>query len=205
MPITDLFWACPVCGARDGLQHGREGEGKGARCHECGSRFRRVQGARIEVLRPDGRRETASVARWLDRLPPVSQLLGERPIRQARATLRIAEAERVIREGRRYLNRIEIFGKPDDGTLRLRPDAVIFRPDRQGSDDLTWPFEGLTAIQPSSHTLQLKARDRPVASLHFASDSVRLWEELLMHAVRDFYRRTGRGDVVEFQPRISVR
>ncbi|MEJ2184486.1 MAG: hypothetical protein P8Z36_00950 [Gemmatimonadota bacterium] len=205
MALTDLFWACPICGAQDAFRGGLEGKGNGIRCSHCGSRFRRVHGASIEVERADGTREIASAAHWLDGLPPMDDLLAENPIREARATLRVAGAERVIQENGRYLNRIELFGKPQPGTLRLRPDAVTFHPDRQGSDEVTWSFEGLTAIQPSSHTLQLKGRGRPVASIRFENDSVRLWEELLMLAVRAFYRRTGRGDVVEFQPRISVR
>lgn len=202
MALTDLFWACPVCGARDAVRDGGEEKGTGARCDSCGSRFRRVHGANIEIERPDGTRQTASAAYWLDLLPPMGDFLADRPIREARATLRIAGAQRVIREHGRYLNRIELFGKADAGILRLRPDAVTF----QGSEgEVVWPFDELTAIQPSSHTLQLKARGRPVASLRFDHDSVRLWEELLMLAVGAFYRRTGRGDVVEFQPRISVR
>ncbi len=201
MALTDLFWACPVCGARDAVQDGREEKGS-ARCTRCGSQFRRVSGANIELERPDGTRETASAAHWLDRLPPMEALLSERPIREARATLRVANAERTIQEHGRYLNRIEIFGDGDEGTLRLLPDGVAFHGTR---GDVVWSFDDLTAIQPSSHTLQLKARGRPVASLRFDDDSVRLWEELLMLAVREFYRREGKGEVVEFQPRISIR
>jgi hypothetical protein len=202
MTITDLFWACPECGARDAFQGAQEEKGSDVRCRRCGSRFRRVAGAHIEVVRSDGTRESASAAHWLDALPPMEDLLAERPIREAHATLRMAETERVIREHGRYLNRIELFGKAEAGTLRLLPDAVSFQ---SSGEDVVWSFEELTAIQPSSHTLQLKARGRPVASLRFDEDSVRLWEELLMLAVGDYYRRTGKGDVVEFQPRISVR
>ncbi|HKJ91900.1 MAG TPA: hypothetical protein VJ957_01975 [Longimicrobiales bacterium] len=164
-----------------------------------------MHGALIQVTRPDGTTDTAPAARWLDTLPPLAGLLNDSPIREARATLRTAASERVIRQSGRYLNRIEIFGDPVPGTLRLLPDTVSFNPDDADTHPVAWPFDQLTAIQPSSHTLQLKARARPVASLRFQTDSVRLWEELLMLAVSDFYRDTGRGEVVEFQPRISVR
>ncbi len=42
-------------------------------------------------------------------------------------------------------------------------------------------------------------------TFRFLTGSPRLWEALLQHAVQALYRRQGRGEIREFQPRIVVR
>lgn len=204
MALVELFWACPVCGAEDTLQD----DGRDAVCSACRTRFRRVHGAQVRVARPDAAPVVRNAAELLDRLPPASVLLerGSDPSRLAHVTLRLAEGEGVVRNGREFLNRFERFGEPREGALELHSDRVSFVP-TTGTDHtvITWTFEGLTAVQPSSTTLQLKGRAMPVASFRFADDSVRLWEELLMAAIQRYYDSAGKGRIAEFQPRIVTR
>jgi hypothetical protein len=68
-----------------------------------------------------------------------------------------------------------------------------------------WPLESLTAIQPSSSALQLRARGHTVISVRFLAASVLLWEHWLQEAVRRRYHALGKGEIAEFQPRISLR
>ena len=68
-----------------------------------------------------------------------------------------------------------------------------------------WPFEALKAVQASSKTLQVRGGEHPLASFAFRDDSSFLWERLLAVALDRFYRRTGRGEIVEMQPRIVTR
>jgi hypothetical protein len=198
MGIRDLLWACPVCGRDRGI-------GEGGKC-VCGVAFSRGAGARIEARHPDGQIEAREAADWADRLPDVAGLLqaGEgEVIRVARVRIRSVTGSELVRTRRgRYLNHIETFGAERLGTIELDRDAVTIR--TEGPPDV-WPFQALTAVQASSSTLQLKARDRPLVSLRFLDDSIFLWENLLTEALRFFYRRTGRGEIVEFQPRIATR
>ena len=65
-----------------------------------------------------------------------------------------------------------------------------------------WPLSEITAVQPSSTALQVKARRQPVVSIKFSSSSSRLWEERLQVALRQHYSTR---DIIEFQPRICLR
>jgi hypothetical protein len=199
MSLSDLLWACPECGRVGGVS--RDG-----RC-VCGVVFVRGEGASIEARHPDGRVELRQPAEWSDGLPEPASLLppgaGER-VREARVKVRRAIGEAVVRgTGRAYLNRIERYGAEEEGTLELRGDRVVYRPD--GAPPLAWGLDELTGIQPSSSTLQVKARHQPVVSFRFPEDSVLLWEMLLHAALRAHYRRSGRGEIAEFQPRIVTR
>ena len=108
-----------------------------------------------------------------------------------------------VRDAERYLNRIELWGEEAPASLELRRDRLVLVPEE--GEPVAWPLESLTAVQASSSSLQLNRRDEPLVSLRFSDDSVYLWEELLHAALRDFYRRTGRGEILEFQPRIVTR
>jgi hypothetical protein len=68
-----------------------------------------------------------------------------------------------------------------------------------------WPLDAVAAVQPSSSALQIRMRGGPVVLFRFPEASVRLWDETIQEALRRLYRSTGRGEILEFQPRISVR
>ncbi|HEX7118733.1 MAG TPA: hypothetical protein VF212_08100 [Longimicrobiales bacterium] len=206
MAIRDLLWACPLCGTEGGIRPARKGEACGA----CGARFRRGRGSSIVAETAGGEARTLPAAAWADLLPDIEaterfRVDGEpgRVLHRARTRARFAVAEAVVRLGLRYMNRIERFGPPSDGELVLHADRLSFAPD-DGAPE-AWAFDEITAVQPSSSTLQVKARGRPVASFRFPEDSARFWEELLCAALRRHYRAAGRGEIVEFQPRIATR
>ncbi len=224
MALADFFWACPRCGADRGLD--RDG-----RCVRCGTRFERGDGATIRAITRNGTVEVRSPAEWLDRLPEPADLLGDlsrkTPVRTARVGIRPVVGDRRVYGERGYLNRVEIFGDETEGILELYPDRLRVRWDgppaggagtvdegafatqnpgeHEDSSAEDWPFERLTAVQASSGALQFKRRGRPLVSFRFLDDAIYLWERLVRAALRDFYGRTGRGTIREFQPRIVTR
>lgn len=201
MAIGDLLWACPQCGRVGGIRR--------ADTCTCGASFRRAMGAMIRASMPDGRVITRSPAEWLELLPDPASLLDrdagheDRPVRAAGVLAREALDYAVVRWRRRFLNRVERYGPARAATLELYRDRLTYRPEAE--DPHRWPFDQLTAVQASSNALQIKCRARPLVSFRFPDDSVFLWEMLLHAALRDHYRRTGRGTIVEFQPRIIAR
>lgn len=198
MALSDLLWACPECGAVGGI--GAEG-----RC-ACGTVFRRGKGSLVRARSADGRVAVRSPDQWVDRLPSMHALLEDTDgdtVRRARAVAREATSTAPIRKGGRFLNRIERYGEKRAATLEMRRDGLLYRP--EGEEARIWPFDALTAVQTSSSTLQINARGHPLVSFRLLDDSIYLWEQLLHAALRDFYRRTGRGEIAEFQPRIVTR
>ncbi|MFS8638255.1 MAG: hypothetical protein FWJ74_09215 [Gemmatimonadota bacterium] len=206
MAIRDLLWACPLCGLEGGLRR----TGRWEACRGCGARFRRGRGASIIARAADGTTRIHAAAEWADRLPGIEEYTSrlepdkaDGVLRQSRVRARVAVGESVIRLGSTYLNRIERFGPPRDGVLALYGDRLRFAPDAGEAEE--WTFDEITAVQPSSSTLQVKARRRPVVSFRFPEESARFWEELLCAAIRRHYRANGRGEIIEFQPRIVTR
>jgi hypothetical protein len=204
LALSDLLWACPACGTVGGVS------GSGA-CG-CGVVFSRGRGAAVRARFPDGRVEERPAHEWVDRLPDPAGLLGagERGgqtvggvVRSARVTAREVTRTRAVRRGRLFLNRIERYGPAREARLELTDQALVFRP--EGEPARPWPFDRITAVQASSNTLQIKLRDRPLVSFRFHEDSIFLWESLIQVALRVFYRRTGRGEIIEYQPRIVTR
>jgi hypothetical protein len=189
--IRDLLWGCVICGELESLRMMDRIE----TCAKCGAKYKRSRGASISVEIQGRGVETRSAAEWTSQLPPIP-LTGS-----AECLLRVAEADIQVRGYGAYLGRVERFGNFRFGTLTLTDSSLKFEP-RDGEGGFEWPLGELTAVQPSSTALQLKARKRPVVSIKFADSSSRLWEERLQAALRKHY--AGR-DVIEFQPRICVR
>jgi hypothetical protein len=198
LAISDLLWACPECGEVGGID-------PDGTCR-CGVSFQRGKGSLV-VARPPGRRAVARPpAEWVDRLPAVEELLEAAEggvVRRASVLAREVSGTAAVRKSGRFINRIEEYGPKRPATLELRLEALIYRPEGFGGRE--WPFDALTAVQTSSVTLQLNIRDHPLVSFRFLDDSLVLWELLLHAALRRFYRRTGRGEITEFQPRIVTR
>lgn len=203
MGIPSLLWACPLCGEDRGLEE----VGGETVCRACGARYRRVQGANIRVERPDAGSEVHTPAEWLDRLPTPEEILqasGEgQPVRTAAAGVAEVTGEEVVRVAGEYLNRVEVWGEERPGSVELWPDRLVVTLEDDASS--VWPLDSLTAVQTSSRTLQLKRRHHPLTSFRFLHDASFLWERLLHAALRDLYGRTGRGEIAEFQPRITTR
>lgn len=148
-------------------------------------------------------------AEWLERLP-WPDLDGEgrelpggvAPPWEQAVQVRVAGEETILRQAGAYLGRVEVFGPKQSGRLRLEAGRLGFTGAR-GS--WQWPLHEVTAVQPASSSIQLKATGRPVVSLRFPIGSVRLWEQRIKYGVRLAWREAGRGEITEFQPRIRAR
>jgi len=200
MGIGDLLWACPYCAAVGSLA--KEGGGR-ARCASCDAEFRRGAGAALRARGPGGALEEHAPADWLRRLPSIDRVFGDAPRREDRVEARLAGPDEVVRRGEEVLGFRETDGERLEGVLRLEGDDLTLEED--GGGRRVWPLAELTAIQSASSVVQVKARNRPVATFRFHTGSPRLWEELLQHALRRVYRARGRGEIREFQPRIVTR
>lgn len=197
MPVRDLLWACPACRSFGSIH---EAPRRTERCAACGATFRRGKGASIEIRRTDGSLETATPAQLEDRLPPVRDMpTSDGRIGPAPALVRLATSTRPIHDGPEFLGRVELFGAPGRATVTLdRATLAIGLPEKP----LVWPLERITAVQPSSSTLQINSRIHPLASIRFLEHSVRLWEEALHERIRRVHAVAGRGPILEFHPRI---
>lgn len=200
MAIRDLLWACPICGTRGGLRKERKAEV----CTGCGAAYRRLGGAVIEATRADGGVVRRHAREWLDALPPLRLPRLEDAGEHVEVVhARFADGVSAVRHRGRHLNYIERFGESIEGRLRLGPDGLEFDPGR--GEPYRWPFDAITAIQSSSRTLQVNSRAHPLVSFRFPTGSAHYWEELLREALRAAYRAAGKGEIVEFQPRIVTR
>ena len=199
MSIRDLLYACIECGREGGLEPVRDQE----ICGQCGTRYCRVEGARIQVTRPTGDPEVRHPAEWFDLLEARRPRSIVHIERRERVAVRTAASSKPLRHRGVYLGQVEEFGAPETGWLTLSPQELRFEPD--GGSARIWPLAQLSAVQPSSTALQLKIRHGAVLSLRFLEASPLLWEERVRNAVQALYTRTGHGEIQEFQPRIVCR
>lgn len=173
---------------------------------------------------------TLTAAEWVDMLPGIE--IEERirraeegglPIRRDRAVVRTLVREEPVSFRGIYLNQIERLGPAREGVLELFPERIAFVQNAKGtgkrgrpmpgtageradhSGAISWEFEEITAVQPSSRTLQINSKNHPLASIVIPDGSIRFWEELLCAALQYFYRAKGLGEIVDFQPRITTR
>lgn len=199
MAIHDLLWGCPLCGTEGRLRTRR----RVTTCAACGVRFRRARGAAIAAQTPDGRTLVRTAAAWVDRSPPPAPPGPADSLGPERAILRIAEEAVALRPGGVFAGWGERFGPKRPGRATLTPESLLFHED--GGTSHEWPIDRFTAVQPTSSALQVKTRDAPVAFFQFLEGSVRRWEFWIQHRLRALHTAAGRGDIVEFQPRITTR
>ncbi len=207
MAIRDLLWTCPLCGAVDALAPA----GKTERCRSCGALFRRGRRALIEVTRPDGTIETRAAAEWAAMLPAAppgpgggGEVAGESGAGHAlgatRVLARFALGDEAIRRGGVFQGFMERLGPERAGTLALTEAALELKLD--DGEARRWALDELSALQASSTSIQIRPRGEPIVSFAFPESSARLWDESIAGAVRLRWRSLGRGEIVEFQPRI---
>ena len=196
MAIRDLLYACVECGREAGIKKAQDGE----RCERCNTRYTRVKGARIRVERAEGQAEEKHAAEWLDLLEQRLPIEPPAPDRRERVILKVAQGDKPHFHRGIFLGNIEQFGLPIEGWFSLTGEDIRFEPDHGPTQ--TWPLRELTAVQPSSTSLQLKLRKGPVLALRFPEASSLLWEERVRNAVQALYTDTGRGRIDEYQPRI---
>jgi hypothetical protein len=199
MAVRDLLWGCPLCRTPGGIRpHGRR-----ERCHACGARFQRGRGVVI-VAERGGLVLDRTAAEWIAtlgpaQLPPAGNdgvILGPE-----RVLVKVTRHQKALRFGRDLLGWVEVYGKPQRGTLTLLVTGLRFQPD--GDSAVEWAPADLTGLQPASSAIQLGLH-RQMASVRFVDGSVRLWTRALADLLRHHYR--GRGqEVVELQPFIRTR
>lgn len=194
MPIRDLFWGCPTCGSLDALRPGEAGEA----CRSCDTVYRRGPKALIIARTADGREVSRAANEWLALLPGECGRGGVEHV-----TVSAARGFHEVRRDEELLGFFETMGEEAAGTWELHEDDVVIRLIDQ--EPVFIPLLDLTAIQPTSTSLHLKARGRPLLNVVFRDASVRLWELRLQHAVQTAWHRAGKGPIVEFQPLISAR
>jgi len=200
MAIRDLLWACPECAAFASIRSAERGV---EICASCGVRFRRAHGASIEVQWPDGSTGIRTAAELEDRLPPISDMpLPAGRLGPAQALVRIARTTRPVHDRGDFLGRAEIFGPRQPATVTLDERCLAAG---IPESPLVWPLDAITAVQPSSSTIQINSRIHPLASFRFVDQSVRLWEQAIQDRIRTAWIEAGRGRIVQFHPHIRSR
>ncbi len=205
MPLWHFLYLCPECGFDP-----MEGKGDRAWCSSCGVRFHRDREGELKLARPDGTQEVRTgpeLAEAIDGFGgPLSRARYEGgKIRYgARAALRLLNGEAPVRRGGQLLGYHELLDGARVGHVEVDPEGVSFDPETDGTA-LRWPLMELKSLQASSAAIQLGHPEHGLAEFRFFSDSPRRWEDLLARLIRDAWRRAGRGEIVEFQPRIVAR
>lgn len=223
MPLLYLLYRCPRCG-NDAM----EGGGDEARCPACGTEYARGgEGGRLRVREKEGsewsvasHRLAAAVDAWNDRATDgiVGDGRGAGVIRAASVEVRRARTEAPVAFKGEVLGFVEQLGPPSEGVLELSSLGLVLRSvlesegseggsveGRGGDADGVWPLLDLRAIQTSSSSLQISPSTGGIVQFRFRGDSPRRWEDLLRRALREAYRQAGRGEILEFQPRIVTR
>lgn len=197
MAIRDALWACPFCRTIDAIRPGDDAE----TCSACGAVFTPGPRASITAGPPGSPPETRSLEEWEAGLPDLDRVADDIPD-PARAILRIATEPRPVRFREGLLGWAERFGPRTTVTVELRAGSLLLR--REGGGEEVWDFAAVTAVQPSSSSVQLRRRDGTLIALAFPDGSVRLWEARLQAAVRRAYRNAGRGEITDFHPTIRT-
>lgn len=218
MPLTYLLYRCPRCG-HDPLR----GEKDEAWCPGCGVRFSRggegalirVQEGSGEIWEVPGHRLVAAMEA---RGPGDASYDGPTPGLPRRTDVKVRRSglESPVRWNGHLLGFAEAMGEAAPGVLTLHEESLEIRmdpgaPPALGTEEggaqeeaglLVWPLLELRAVQTSSSSLQFSPSSGGLVELRFPQDSPFRWESLLREALRRAYRRAGRGEIVEFQPRI---
>lgn len=203
MGLTDFLYRCPVCG-KDPV----EGQKTRARCPDCGARFEAApRDGGIHVAVGD---ETRIEAAWT-----LADSMEEKGGAVARATsgegtleysataaVRFSTEQRTLRHRGSVLGFIEEFGPATAGRIRITDEALFF--EEEGGREHVWHLMDLRAVQTSSSTVQVTLQDGRLVSFRFSDDSTRRWESLLYYVLRRCWKELGRGEILEFQPRIRA-
>lgn len=221
MALKDIFFRCPLCGHEP--TRGRQDH---VHCPGCQRHFLRGPApARIQIEGPDGERIVPArelVSEVTRRVVPVTgdtdgdseeEDSEDGGPRDARVRARWAVGEESVRFRGEVLGFTERLGKASEMRLRLTPNTLELRNAEGAGGEgggavekrRRWDLMDLRAVQASSSSLQIYTVSEELVHLRFLEESAFRWESLLQETLRAVYRDAGRGEIVEFQPRISTR
>jgi hypothetical protein len=108
-----------------------------------------------------------------------------------------------VRAGGRLLGFAEQPRRPQEGILEVKDRGFSFR--GVWVPRTRWLLKDVSALQVSTRALQIGIRYAGTAQFTFPRASTYRWEQLLHHLLRAVWRSEGRGEILEFQPRITTR
>ncbi|MFW6199099.1 MAG: hypothetical protein ACOC8K_00875 [Gemmatimonadota bacterium] len=213
MALRDVLFRCPFCGHEP--TRGRKDH---VHCPSCQRHFLRGPApARIRIEGPEG-----------ERIVPARELVNEVTRRvepvgveddpesdeegsgspEARVRARWAVGEETVRFRGELLGFTERLGEASEMRLRLTTKTLELQDVEAGGpvvERRRWDLLDLRALQASSSSLQIYTLSEELVHMRFLDDSAFRWETLLKETLRAAYRDAGRGEIVEFQPRITTR
>ena len=202
MPLRHVLYRCPLCG-----HDPTEGQGDEVECPGCRATF--VRGPRDVRVGAGGGESVEAMPGLVDRIrahggPLTAATEADGSIRySADALYQGLLAEEPLWHGGRLLGYVEHPQTPRDGVLEVTADELSVH--GEGEPDIRWPLRDFSALQVSTRSLQVGIRYRGTVQFTFPEASTFRWEELLQHLLRDIWRSEGRGEITEFQPRMSTR
>ncbi|MEX2527416.1 MAG: hypothetical protein WEA09_07240 [Gemmatimonadota bacterium] len=210
MSLRDLLYRCPVCG-----HHPLKGVGDEVGCAECGVVYHRGGAPALIRIIPGSGSDggpvdvpasvlSRALEEWGGALSTVSQDPESGLKAEADVRLKRGRGESVLHSRGQFLGFRERMADTETGRLILDPDKLCFQPS-SGNSDVVWALRDVRGVQIASSALQLYLASRLLLHFRFVDDSCRRWDELLRHAIQEVWRDEGWGEIVEFQPRISVR
>ena len=203
MPLRHVLYRCPLCG-----NDPTEGQGDEARCADCQATF--VRAARGVLVRSSAGEANMSVAELVDRIRGHGGVVSAATTSDAALHYAAdvlyhgAVSEEPLWDGGRLLGYVERPGRARRGVLELTDRDLSFR-GAEGEEIVRWPLRDVTSLQVSTRSLQIGVRWVGTLQVTFLEASTFRWEELLQHVIREVWRGEGRGEIGEFQPRITGR
>jgi len=215
--LRHVLYRCPLCGHDPTV-----GERDRAACTSCGSSFRR--GARGVWVRGPAGEENVSVIDLVDGIRAwggaMSAATGTDGTvhYSARARYHGWLVESPLSASGRTLGYVDQRAPGVRGVLEVDDQALAFRPAqgtgaapeaRPGGEPrhggTRWPLAEISALQVSTRSLQVGVRRLGTAEITLPEGSTFRWEELLQELLRRTWRRLDRGEITEFQPRVTGR
>lgn len=205
MALKDFLYRCPFCG-HDPL----EGKGLSARCPTCARTYgpgagrtcfsvSMSGGEAVEVPGGELARRLTAFGGPVTRATGVDGGVNFASVVTARFSL---DEEPLHREGV-LLGFVERSTPPVRGRLRVDARHLAFEAER--GEGRTWDLLDLRALQASSSSIQISPAEGGVVAFRLHSESTYRWEELLKERLRAVWKEAGRGEIVEFQPRMRAR
>lgn len=206
MALKDVLYRCPYCG--HDTMAGRKDH---AHCASCGRSFLRGPAPSRIRVEEEGVERSVSARKLVERVTSFGEPVsgdgaddrGARLPRETRVRVRWAVGEETVRLGGELLGFTERLGAPSEMLLRLTASALELLGDADRRR--RWNLMDLRAVQASSSSLQVYTLAGELVHFRFLEDSAFRWEVLLQETLRAAYRAAEKGEIIEFQPRITVR